>query len=126
MSTTRLQYILNEKKRLRNRVERQEEELDELLRKNIRNSLILCEQCDKNSRLSTWVLQERWYYNPNTGDPNGGFSEHGEPETDTLLCPKCGCANYIYTHNQKAKILELRKAGEFLDIFDNRLFLSQC
>ncbi len=81
---------------------------------SIRHSQIRCNEkcgCGKSSEMRLWTLQQRWFWDNNTGSPNGGFWSYGEPRLDSLICPKCGYANYIHTHVQFVKIMDLREAA---------------
>ncbi len=80
----------------------------------IRHSQIRCSEksgCGKSSELRLWTLQQRYFWDENTGSPSGGFWSCGEPKLDTLVCPKCSYENYVYTHIQVDKILLLRGAA---------------
>lgn len=79
--------------------------------RKIRGSKITCMKCGVMSAVRLWALQLQIYWNHNTGSPSGGFWDHGGPDTDSVICPKCDHVNYIYTHTERDRIALLRQVS---------------
>ena len=75
--------------------------------------------CGKASPLRKWILRLNYFWDSDTGSPNGGFWDYGRQDYDDLQCPKCGKWNYIYCHPDKKIILELRSLADGIDVFRN-------
>ena len=114
-NVSNLSNILKAEKALKDKRDQEFFDLEDKRFHSIRHSQIRCSAeygCGKSSELRLWTLQQRYFWDENTGSPNGGFWSYGEPKFDTLVCPKCSYENYVYTHLQVDKILLLREAAE--------------
>ncbi|MDP1689546.1 MAG: hypothetical protein Q8L47_05495 [bacterium] len=78
----------------------------------IRQSLILCVKCSKKSKLSLWTFIQNLWLVPADGY-EGSYWDSCEIETCHIACPRCGAENYICTHSQKDKVINLCTSYSF-------------
>jgi ribosomal protein S27AE len=73
----------------------------------IRRKFLRCSRCKKNSRLSSWSFIQGMYYVEPFSCTGGDYWLNSRTDSCHIICPKCGHDNYIYTHPDKDRIVEL-------------------
>lgn len=92
-----------------NKLQGVERELLDKQRGAIQRAVIRCTKCDKGSKLSSWVfIQDVFWVLPYSCN-GGGYWKDSETFLCHIRCPKCDAENYICTHPQKDKIVDLTK-----------------
>lgn len=91
------------------RLEKQKAKLSGKKSDILRNMLVKCVNCHKQSKICEWTfVQKYWYVRP-SGCTEGDYWKHDEYDTCDIMCAKCSFQNYIYNHPQKTKILQIIK-----------------
>ena len=79
------------------------------MRKVAKLSFLSCTECNKKSRISSWIFVQVMWWVPPSGCNEGGYWADHNAETCDIRCPYCDCDIYIYNYPHKKKILALLK-----------------
>jgi hypothetical protein len=67
--------------------------------------------CNKVSKIGDLTYIQTYWYDPNTGSPNGGFLRPGEGQ---FICPHCGHKNRLYENPEIEKL-----KAYFMEVVDD-------
>ena len=82
----------------------------------IKKKLVLCEHCEKRTRLDSLIFVQQHYYEPPTGCTGGAYWVK-DNNSSYFICPKCESENRICCRRRKDEELLLENKRLFLEIW---------
>lgn len=79
------------------------------------NRKIRCLVCLKKNKVKDLILVQQMYWNPNTGDPNGGY--YATNEDYTIWCPQCATESRYFSAMDPADLHQWKKIVVLASLF---------